>query len=218
MFQYCFGLLDMHCASKLSISCVLAHSGMTRVEVPHWIPLAEQAIGLIYKLAEHPDTICANVIKSQAAAIKAYGTKTGQSSVYHVPIIQHRSNDKRAEKFAIHKFFFGSVVAPTDSEDDSAAVSGEVVHLRCPTTVVTRFLFVCGHVALQELIHLDVAIFSELKRRRAVQEQVTAKTSRRETVSVIGSTAPSVAASTVKAHKVRNRSFIRFLVLSFRSI
>ena len=41
---------------------------------------------------------------------------------------------------------------------------------RCSLLVLSRFLFTCGHVALQELMHLDVAIFGELKRRRAVCE------------------------------------------------
>jgi len=42
--------------------------------------------------------------------------------------------------------------------------------ITCPSLVVARFVFCCGHVALQELIHLDVAVFGELKRRRAVSE------------------------------------------------
>jgi len=41
---------------------------------------------------------------------------------------------------------------------------------KCSSVVLSRFLFTCGHVALQELIHLDVAVFGELKRRRAVCE------------------------------------------------
>jgi len=31
--------------------------------------MAEQAITLIYRLAEHPDVICADIIKRQAAAL-----------------------------------------------------------------------------------------------------------------------------------------------------
>jgi len=39
------------------------------VEKNHWCPMAEQAISLIYRLAEHPDVICADIIKKQAAAL-----------------------------------------------------------------------------------------------------------------------------------------------------
>ena len=31
--------------------------------------MAEQAISVIYRLAEHPDVICADIIKKQAAAL-----------------------------------------------------------------------------------------------------------------------------------------------------
>ena len=39
------------------------------------------------------------------------------------------------------------------------------------SAILTRFVFVCGHVAFNELIHLDVAIFGELKRRHALMEE-----------------------------------------------
>ena len=39
------------------------------MEKNSWCPMAEQAISLIYRLAEHPDVICASIIKKQAAAI-----------------------------------------------------------------------------------------------------------------------------------------------------
>jgi len=46
--------------------CVL---GMLGVEKHNWCPMAEQAVSLIYRLAEHPDIICADIIKKQAAAL-----------------------------------------------------------------------------------------------------------------------------------------------------
>lgn len=39
------------------------------MEKNNWCPMAEQAISLIYRLAEHPDVICADIIKKQAAAL-----------------------------------------------------------------------------------------------------------------------------------------------------
>jgi condensin complex subunit 1 len=37
--------------------------------------------------------------------------------------------------------------------------------------VLARLLSLVGHVALRQLVHLDVAVFGEMKRRRAIQEQ-----------------------------------------------
>ena len=48
---------------------------MTDLQKNHWLPLAEQAINTIYRLAEHPDHICADIIKGLASSV----IKAGQS-------------------------------------------------------------------------------------------------------------------------------------------
>lgn len=47
---------------------------MAREDKSHYIPFAEQGISLIYKLAEHPDVICSEIIKKQAAACLSAST------------------------------------------------------------------------------------------------------------------------------------------------
>lgn len=37
-----------------------------------------------------------------------------------------------------------------------------------PTELLTRFVFTLGHVALQQLIYLDISVYSELRRRNQV--------------------------------------------------
>ena len=37
--------------------------------------------------------------------------------------------------------------------------------------VLARLLSLVGHVALRQLVHLDLSVFGEMKRRRAIQEQ-----------------------------------------------
>ena len=43
-------------------------SGVTNYTSQYWIPVAEQAIKVIYKLAEHPDIICGDILKKLVAA------------------------------------------------------------------------------------------------------------------------------------------------------
>ncbi|XP_041377786.1 condensin complex subunit 1-like [Gigantopelta aegis] len=43
------------------------------------------------------------------------------------------------------------------------------------TCILTRLLSMAGHVAVRQLIHLDVDIFGELKRRRAMQDEKKSK-------------------------------------------
>ncbi|XP_041979306.1 condensin complex subunit 1 [Aricia agestis] len=40
-----------------------------------------------------------------------------------------------------------------------------------PTELLTRFIFVLGHIALQQLIYLDISVYSELRRRNQVREE-----------------------------------------------
>ena len=53
-------------------SVMLNFLGLTVLDRNDWIPMAEQAVNLIYRLAEHPDDICADIIKKQAKAIVLY--------------------------------------------------------------------------------------------------------------------------------------------------
>ena len=46
-------------------------AGVTRLTDRHWLPMAEQAVVVIYKLAEHPDVICGNILKQIAALVIA---------------------------------------------------------------------------------------------------------------------------------------------------
>lgn len=47
----------------LRLSEILVNSITSSVQ-GMWVPMAEEAINVIYNLAEHPDTICCNLIKN----------------------------------------------------------------------------------------------------------------------------------------------------------
>jgi hypothetical protein len=41
----------------------------------------------------------------------------------------------------------------------------------CPFEVLSRLVFMIGHVALRQMLYLDVAVFCELKRRNILREE-----------------------------------------------
>jgi len=45
------------------------------------------------------------------------------------------------------------------------------VSVECPFEVVTRFMVMVGHIALRQMLYLDVAVFCELKRRNVLREE-----------------------------------------------
>ena len=44
-------------------------SGVRKLDKPDWTPMMEQALNVIYFLAEHPETITENLIKKIAACL-----------------------------------------------------------------------------------------------------------------------------------------------------
>lgn len=55
--------------------------------------------------------------------------------------------------------------------DKPDKVEGESQSVNLASGVLARLLSLVGHVALRQLVHLDLSVFGEMKRRRAIQEQ-----------------------------------------------
>lgn len=57
---------------RKTVNCDVSLTGVSRLELCQWIPMAEQAVCVIYRLAEHPDCICTNIIKHVAETAMNY--------------------------------------------------------------------------------------------------------------------------------------------------
>ncbi|XP_046630867.1 condensin complex subunit 1-like isoform X2 [Daphnia pulicaria] len=66
------------------------------------------------------------------------------------------------------------------SSRDQSGNLMENAELEVPTTVLTRIFVVAGQVALRQLIHLDVHVYSELRRRARVREEKQEETSKQK--------------------------------------
>lgn len=55
----------------------LIPAGTDKLEDRHWLPLAEQAVNVVYKLAERPDTLCGNILKKVAGVVLSYERAAG---------------------------------------------------------------------------------------------------------------------------------------------
>lgn len=121
----------------------------TDLENRYWIPLMEQAVNVIYKLAEAPDMICGDLIKQLAAECS------------HKKVVQEEKKEENEEKEEDGNPLDELVKDDSEGTESLAFASG----------VLSRLLSLVGHVALRQLVHLDVEVFGEMKRRRAIQEQ-----------------------------------------------
>ncbi|XP_048728818.2 condensin complex subunit 1-like isoform X3 [Ostrea edulis] len=134
-------------------------NGVQMLDNPYWIPFGEQAVNVIYKLAEHPDIICGDIIKALAKEVikaeKLNQTLSEENLMEEEPTESPPEGDLEADK---------QESRPPSSQPSSQPTSSA-------TVILTRLISVAGHVAFRQMVHLDTFVFGELKRRRAIQEQ-----------------------------------------------
>ncbi|XP_078617056.1 condensin complex subunit 1-like isoform X2 [Branchiostoma floridae x Branchiostoma japonicum] len=127
-------------------------NGVENLENPYWIPLMEQGLNVVYRLSENPDVVIGNVIKGVAAVV--------------LKVREAESGQKQAQE-------------PESAETQEEPPASPTKIIRCSSGVLSRLMALAGHCALRQLVHLDVALTGELKRRRMLQEERTSKAGRK---------------------------------------
>ncbi|XP_022328669.2 condensin complex subunit 1-like isoform X1 [Crassostrea virginica] len=143
--------------------------GVQQLDNPHWIPFGEQAINVIYKLAEHPDIICGDVIKALAKEVtKAEQENRDLSQGNQMEEDKQEGEEERHEGEEAIKADDIQDGGPRSSQPGSQPSSQPS---SSATVILTRLIALAGQVAFRQMVHLDTYVFGELKRRRAIQEQ-----------------------------------------------
>lgn len=125
-------------------------SGVRKLDKPEWTPMMEQALNVIYFLAEHPEKIAENLVKKIAACLLDKTTQDKATSEEEQGS-QDKENDSQE---AITQQGTRSISSPT----------------ACHAGILARFLSLSGHVALRHMVHLDVGVLGEIKRRQVIEE------------------------------------------------
>ena len=108
-----------------------------------WYCVAEQAVAAIYALAKHPDVVCSNVLRRK--------TKT----VFQIQVASDGISQSGQEE--------------SDTEarsQEEAAPSPE----QRKATVLSQLLFTVGHIAIKQIVHLELCEL-DFKRRKQEQEK-----------------------------------------------
>lgn len=104
--------------------------------------VTEQAINTIYLLGEHPDVLCAEIIRNKT--IKVFGererSRTPASSTNDEPI--------------------STTSEPMDIDYDLSASQQALPYPQSPifqsSTELSQLVFLVGHVALKQIVHLEI--------------------------------------------------------------
>lgn len=111
-----------------------------------WFGVAEQALGAIYALSKHPDTLCSEIIRRK--------TKVAFAKSSTVAKRDPDSMDMDDE-----------IPAPP-IESQQVDINGKPVG---SAAILSQLLFVVGHVAIKQIVHLELCE-QDFKRRKAEKE------------------------------------------------
>lgn len=119
-----------------------------------WYGVAEQAIGAIYVLAKHPDTLCSEILRRKTKFV--FAPQTGST----VPPADAQGLDP----MDIDDASKGGTT-PTPKEKTEIDNQGRDASLG-----LSQLLFLVGHIAIKQIVHLEICE-QEFKRRKADKEK-----------------------------------------------
>ncbi|KAI0121699.1 condensin [Xylariales sp. AK1849] len=152
------------------------HAVLTKLaaitEVPsdskEWFGVAEQAINAIYAISKHPDTLCGEIIKHKTKAVftaqqklpSRPGSRDMDATVTtHVPDSQGITVALNEPTQTVHR----PAPEPAVEPKQKAAIA------------LSQLLFVVGHVAIKQIVHLELCELDFKRRKQEKEKMVSAK-------------------------------------------
>ncbi|KAK1687528.1 armadillo-type protein [Colletotrichum godetiae] len=135
-------------------------------ESKEWYGVAEQAINAIYAISKHPDTLCSDIIRHKTKQVFAAPRSRSASQTSSQPSSRPVSRDD-ADSVSVDEDGNETIVAPAPQPKKRDAAVG-----------LSQLLFIVGHVAIKQIVHLELC---ELDFKRRKQEQEKEKTADKST-------------------------------------
>src|SRR5690606_15182972 len=128
--------------------------------------VAEQAISAIYALAKHPDVLCSEIIRRKTKAVFSKTTATEpQDEQMKEDAPEDPTSDVEME----------DAPEPTEGEETKEPAPSASKPVKSPSQIsktveLSQLLFIVGHVAIKQIVHLEL-IEMEFKRRKAAADR-----------------------------------------------
>ncbi|KAI2627602.1 condensin component [Hypoxylon sp. NC1633] len=145
-------------------------------EVPsdskEWFGVAEQAINAIYVLAKHPDTLCSEIIRRRTKTVFALQQKSPSASRPG-----SRGFDPTVTAAVDHGMTQGvtmSLDAPTQTINQPAPEPPAEPKQKA-AIALSQLLFIVGHVAIKQIVHLELCELDFKRRKQEKEKDAAAK-------------------------------------------
>ncbi|KAI1863405.1 hypothetical protein JX265_008798 [Neoarthrinium moseri] len=129
-----------------------------------WFGVAEQAINAIYALAKHPDVLCGEIVKRKTKAVFAAQQRSSSrpESRDLDPTVSPEVADAQGFTVALNE--------PTQTVNRSSPEQ-PVEPKQKNAIALSQLLFVVGHVAIKQIVHLELCEL-DFKRRKQEKEKM----------------------------------------------
>ena len=114
-----------------------------------WYGVAEQAIGAIYTLSKHPDVLCSQIVRDKTKSVFARQSSV-QPEVKQEDGTQLSDQDKQPHE------------SSSESQDEEQQLK--------PEHALAQLLFILGHVAIKQIVHLELCEL-DFKKRKAERDK-----------------------------------------------
>ncbi|KAK1960784.1 hypothetical protein LY78DRAFT_329121 [Colletotrichum sublineola] len=135
-------------------------------ESKEWYGVAEQAINAIYAISKHPDTLCSDIIRHKTKQVFSAPQSRAGSQPGSQPSSRPVSRDESQ-----------SVEADEDGNETVVPPASQPKK-RDAAIALSQLLFIVGHVAIKQIVHLELC---ELDFKRRKQDQEKEKTADKST-------------------------------------
>lgn len=112
-----------------------------------WYGVAEQAIGAIYALSRHPDVLCSDILRRKTRAVFQPSLRKPTPSQFQ-----------------------SAMEIDGQSRPGTASSERSGPSIKTTTTGLSQLLFIVGHIAIKQIVHLELCE-QDFKRRKAELEK-----------------------------------------------
>ena len=135
---------------------MLASILLTTSPSKDWYGMAEQAVGAIYVLSDHPDVLCSEVLRQKTRLV--FQRTRGKTSL-------SRSPSPEADAMDVD-----DIEQAPNADQEEVEQEGEATTGAKPSVALSHLLFAVGHIAVKQIVHLELCEL-EFKRRKQDQEK-----------------------------------------------
>ncbi|KPA40752.1 condensin complex subunit 1 [Fusarium langsethiae] len=144
-----------------AVSVRLAAITEVQSDSKEWYGVAEQAISAIYAVSKHPDTLCSDLIRRKAKQVFGQSRSPPSSQ----PNSRPGSSDE-AKPVPMED------IIQTQLQSQS---QGEKSKKRDNAIALSQLLFIVGHVAIKQIVHLELCELDFKRRKQEKEKQAPAK-------------------------------------------